>query len=110
MVAYEPGSYTLTQNEIGPRYVQIGLRTFMDPSDPADREEGHKLQDEIKVIQASPGKFEVPDWDQRQRLHDAMVALGPFTSDSRRVFGDKGGWIQYGMLWELRMRWGGNRE
>jgi hypothetical protein len=36
LVAYEAGSYTLTQENVGTRYVAVLFRTFMDPNDPAD--------------------------------------------------------------------------
>jgi hypothetical protein len=60
-VAYAPGAYTLTQDKMGTRYVLVAFRTFMDPNDPADMEAGHALQDQIKVTQADPGKFEIMD-------------------------------------------------
>lgn len=48
------------------------------------------LQDEIKVTQSDPGKFEMTDrdQDQREKLHDALLRLAPFVPDSRWVFGD----------------------
>lgn len=90
-VAYKPGRYTLTQKEAGTRYVLVAFRTFMDPNDPADMKEGQRLQDQIRIEQKDPGKFEVPDWDQaqRQKLHDALLALGPFVPSSAGMFGDK---------------------
>jgi hypothetical protein len=112
MVAYEPGSYTLTQDKIGTRYVQVVFRTFMDPNDPADMEAGHALQDQIKAIQASPGTFEIPDWDQdqRQQLHDALLRLGPFVPDSRGMFGDEAEVNPVRHLVGTAGGWGGNRE
>jgi hypothetical protein len=74
---------------MGTRYVQVMVRTFMDPNDPADMQAGHAVQDQIKATHADPGRFEVPDWDQaqRQQLHDALLRLGPFVPDSRGMFG-----------------------
>jgi hypothetical protein len=112
MVAYKPGSYTLTQSKMGSRYVMVVFRTFMDPNDPADMKVGHALQDQIKAIQANPGKFEIPDWDQdqRQHLHDALLGLGPFVPDSRRMFGDKAEVDPVRHLIGTAGGWGGNRE
>ena len=90
-VVYKPGKYRLTQKDIGTRYVLVAFRTFMDPNDPADMKEGQRLQDLIKTEQESPGKFEIPDWDQtqRQKLHDALLGLGPFVPTSAGMFGDR---------------------
>ena len=60
LVAYKPGTYTLTREAMGTRYVMIGVRTFMDPKDPADMKAGHAAQDGLRISQASPGTFEVP--------------------------------------------------
>jgi hypothetical protein len=42
------------------------------------------------VSQNSPGRFEVPNWDQasRRKVHDALLVLGE-TIDTRRMFGTK---------------------
>jgi hypothetical protein len=112
MVAYKLGSYTLTQSKMGSRYVMVVFRTFMDPNDLADMKAGHAVQDQIKAIQANPGKFEIPDWDQdqRQQLHDALLRLGPFVPDSRRMFGDKAQVDPVRHLIGTAAGWGGNRE
>lgn len=91
LVAYEPGSYTLTRESMGTRYVAVIFRTFMDPNDPADVKAAHAAQDAIQVTQASPGKFEVPDWDQSQRekLSARLASLFEFVPDSRGMFGKK---------------------
>ncbi len=90
LVAYEPGTYTLTQDKMGTRYVQVGFRTLVDPNDPADIAELKKAQDGIKVIQDNPGKFEVPDWDQDQLngLRAAILTMTPYVTGSRGMFGD----------------------
>jgi len=63
LVFYGAGYHTLTKEQIGTRYVMVGIRTFVDPNDPKDIEQVHALQDAIKVTQASGGTFEVPKWD-----------------------------------------------
>ena len=110
VVAYKPGRYVLTQKEAGTRSVMVVFRTFMDPNDPADMKEGQRLQDEIKVMQDSPGELEVPDWDQvqRQKLHDALLALGPFVPDSKGMFGDKADTDPVRHLIGTAGGWGGN--
>jgi hypothetical protein len=90
LVAYEPGAYTLTKETMGTRYVQVAFRTLVDPNDPSDIAEMTKAQDAIKVIQADPGKLEVPDWDQDQLngLRAAILTLGPYVTGSKGMFGD----------------------
>ena len=60
-VVYAPGRYTFTKEEMGTRYIAALIRTLVDPNDPKDIETVHQLQDRIKVEQAGPGKFVVPD-------------------------------------------------
>lgn len=110
LVAYEPGSYTLTQENMGTRYVAVAFRTFMDPNDPADVKAAHAAQDAIQVIQANPGKFEVPDWDQQQReeLSAGLASLFKFVPDSRDMFGKKEKVDPERHLIGTAAGWGGN--
>lgn len=110
LTAYDPASYTLTQDKMGTRYVQVVFRTFMDPNDPADVEAVHALQGQIKAIQSDPGKFEIPDWDQdqRQQLHDALLRLGPFVPNSRGMFGDEATTDEVRHFVGTAGGWGGN--
>lgn len=48
LVAYAPGSYTLTRKDIGTRYVIVFVRTFVDPNDPDDMQQAHVLQDAFR--------------------------------------------------------------
>jgi hypothetical protein len=110
LVAYQAGSYTLTQENMGTRYVAVLFRTFMDANDPADVKAAHAAQDAIRVIQASPGKFEVPDWNQEQRakLSATLASLFPFVPDSRGMFGPKDKVIPERHLIGTAAGWGGN--
>ncbi len=112
LVSYKPGDYTLNMKNIGTRYAYVIIRTFMDPNSAADVEKTHKLQDEIKVRQANVGKLELPEWDQaqRQKLHDALLVLGPFQPDSHASFGDIKEVDPVKHLIATAVGWGGNRE
>src|SRR5690348_9022956 len=91
-VVYGAGSYTFTREKIGTRYVSLGVRTLVDPSDPEDLDKVHALQDAIGVTQpGGPGRFEVPNWDQtsQKKVHDALLALGTTLPDTKRMFGPK---------------------
>src|SRR5262249_35159865 len=46
-VYYGAGERTLTRKDIGTRYVALGVRTFVDPSNPDDVKAVHALQDAI---------------------------------------------------------------
>jgi hypothetical protein len=89
-VAYAPGSYVLTRKKIGTRYVQVVFRTFVDPAMPDDVKAVHAIQDKIVARQASPGRFEVPAWDEasRKRVGDGLKLMGSTLPDSKRMFGD----------------------
>src|SRR5262249_39972640 len=77
IVVYQPASVTLTRDKVGTRYVMAAVRTLVDPNDPKDVEQVRALQDEIKVSVKSPGKFEVPDWDEasQKQVRDALLVL-----------------------------------
>ena len=45
MAFVKPGSYTLTQENVGRRYAMIAIRTQVNVADPADLAIVHKLQD-----------------------------------------------------------------
>ena len=80
-VVYKPGPVTLSRDEVGTRYAMTAVRTLVDPADPKDLDQVHALQDAIKVDQKSPGKFEVPSWDQasQKQVRDALLALAAHT-------------------------------
>jgi para-nitrobenzyl esterase len=81
LVGYAPGSFTLTKENAGTRYVMAAVRTLADPNDAADLKAANTLQDKIKVQQAAAGTFDVPNWEPGSQgtIRDhlaAMQALG----------------------------------
>jgi hypothetical protein len=74
-VEHDAGTFTLTRQAVGTRYVIVLLRTFADPDDPADLAAARELQDRVQVRQANAGTFEVPDWDEAslRTVRDAPV-------------------------------------
>jgi hypothetical protein len=111
-VFYAPGTHMLSKERIGTRYVALAIRTFVDPNDAADLKAVHTLQDAIKVEQASPGKFEAPNWDQEslKKVRDALLALGDASGglDSARMFGRKDEVDRVKHLLGTAAGWGGN--
>lgn len=63
VVAYGTKPITLTQKSVGTRYALVAVRTLVDPNDPKDLAEVHRLQDAIKVSPKSSGNLELPNWD-----------------------------------------------
>lgn len=88
---YGPGNVVLDRETAGTRYALLLLRTFLDPNDPADVKTAHALQDAVKVNQAEPGIFEVPDWNiaEVEKMRNAINVLAPLATDSAKAFGRK---------------------
>ncbi len=89
---YRPGAHSLNKEELGTRYVLAALRILVDPTDAADLERAHALQDAVKVEQlGGPGKFEVPKWDpvSQKKIRDALLILATTVTDTSKAFGWK---------------------
>lgn len=86
----KPGRYTFTRETAGTRYIGVNFRTFVDPNNPADVRAVQELQDQIIVEQASPGSFEISDWDQEsyRRIDGAFRVLYYTMDDWSNAFGD----------------------
>lgn len=110
LIAYDPGKYVLTQEAMGSRYVAVLFRTFMDPDSPADMKAGHAAQDGIQLIQANPGSFVIPDWDEAQRaaLSGKIASLFSAVPDSTAMFGTKADTDEVRHLIGTAAGWGGN--
>jgi hypothetical protein len=94
MAFVEPGTYTLTQEDMGSRYVMIGMRTQVNVADPADLAIVHEIQDQLILEQKDTGEFTPSaDWDMeevlamRAKYQEISKAEG-FTSE--QMFGKKG--------------------
>lgn len=111
-VIYKSGSTTFNIKGMGTRYMALAVRTLVDPNDPKDVKEAHALQDAIRVIQKSPGTFEVPNWDQvsQKKVRDALLVLGSTLPDSKGMFGTKELVNPVRRLIGAAMAWGGNPE
>jgi len=109
---YGKGTYTFAKDKVGTRYVMFGVRTLVDPNNPKDVAQARALQDEIKVSQASVGRFEVPNWDQasQKQVREQLLAEGETIRDTRRMFGQKDQVDPQRHLIGTAMAWGGNPE
>jgi hypothetical protein len=89
-VFYDAGAHTLTRQDVGTRYVMVGVRIFVDPNNPKDVQQGNALQDAITVSQpGGPGTFSVPNWDpvSQKKVRDALIALSDTLPDLRYAAG-----------------------
>jgi hypothetical protein len=108
---YGPGQHMITRDKVGTRYVLVGVRTLVDPSDPTDIKAVHALQDGIKVEQpGGPGKFEVPKWDpvSQKKVREALIVLATTLTDTSRSFGLKNEVDPIQRLISAAATWGGN--
>jgi hypothetical protein len=111
-VYYGAGSHTFTKEQIGTRYVLIGIRTFVAPDDPDDVGQVHALQDANQVQQADLGRLEIPNWDQasQTKVRDALLLLAQTIPDSKRMFGSREQVDPVRHLVGAATGWGGNPE
>jgi len=111
-VFYGAGAHTFTKEQVGTRYVLVGIRTFADPSNPKDLEQVHSLQDAIKVSQANSGSFETPNWDpvSQKKVRDALLVLAATLPDTKRMFGARDQVDPVRHLIGTATGWGGNPE
>ncbi|WIY23374.1 DUF1254 domain-containing protein [Parasedimentitalea psychrophila] len=107
---YEAGSYTLTQEEIGTRYVTVAFRTLVNANEPADIKQANALQDQITVTQADIGTLDIPDWDEVSltKVREAVNVLAATLTDTSRMLGDKDELDPIQHLLGTAMGWGGN--
>ncbi|WP_221628236.1 DUF1214 domain-containing protein [Teredinibacter franksiae] len=110
MVVYEPGSYTLTQEKIGTRYVFVVVRTLVDSEDPEDVEKVNAIQRQLKVEQKSAGTFEIPKWDavSQEKVRAALKVLSATMENYDGSFGSKDEVNPLKFLFASATGWGGN--
>ncbi len=91
-VEAQPGTYELTEENVGTRFAAVSFRTFIEPSDPEDVKAAHAAQDGIVVSGGGSGPFEAPDWDTdklaavRKALNDLAAEI---SFDSGLAYGSK---------------------
>jgi hypothetical protein len=107
---YGPGTFSYTKDKVGTRYVLLGIRTFVNPNDPADFDKLHALQDAIKVEQKATGSVEFPNWDpvSQKKVRDALIVLAGTIPDTKGMFGPRGKVDPIRHLISSATGWGGN--
>lgn len=111
-VIYGAGTHTLTREQIGTRYIMVGIRTLVDPNNPQDIKQVQALQDAIKVAQGDSGRFEVPNWDQasQKKVREALLALGETVPNFKGAFGPRDKVDPVRHLIGTAGGWGGNPQ
>ena len=111
-VHYGGGTYTLNKENVGTRYVVAAIRTLVDPTSPDDIRAVHRLQDAMRVSQASPGTFAVPAWDpaSQKKVRDALLVLATTLPDFKGAFGTKAEVDPVRRLVGSAAAWGGNPD
>jgi hypothetical protein len=111
-VTYDDKPHTLTEKNVGTRYAMAAIRTLVDPNDPKDLDEVHKLQDAIEVSQKGVGKLELPNWDQAslKEIRDALLRLAKHTDGFKHAFGTRDEVDPIKHLIGTAAGWGGNPD
>lgn len=106
------GEVTLTIDNVGTRYALVLFRTFCDPNSPEDMKQAHALQDAIQINQASPGKLELPDWDEESLVatRKTLNELASKLDGVPKAFGPRGEGDPTQHLIGAAYGWGGNPQ
>jgi hypothetical protein len=90
-VEAKPGTYHLTEEEVGTCFAYVTIRTFIDINDPDDLAKARAAQDAIELAGGGDGPFEAPDWntDKLAAARKALNDLAVLGFDSANAFGRK---------------------
>jgi len=85
------GTYELTVDEHETPFVNVSVRTFVDPSKPDDVAEVNRLQDQLAISANSSKPFTHPEYDEQSlnATRNALLALSEGLPDSDRTFGSR---------------------
>jgi hypothetical protein len=111
-VVYGAGSHTFRREDVLTRYMLVGIRTFVDPNDPADVGIVHRLQDGVTVAQGRAGTLEIPSWDpvSQAKVRAALIQLATTLPDTKGMFGTEENTDPVRRLIGSASAWGGNPE
>ena len=88
-VLHDPGEYALTSDRYGSRYVLVGVRILVDPTDPADVTAVGTIQDRLAIDTGSSQAFVMADYDldSLDATRSALLALAGGLENFERTFG-----------------------
>ena len=94
MALSKPGTYTVTQKEMGSRYIMIAIRTQANVEDPKDMKIANALQQKLEIHQKAKGSYKASDsWNMDEimamrKKYQNIVQDKNLTTDD--FFGPKG--------------------
>ena len=111
-VYHGKGTYKLTMEEFDTPYVNISLRTVVNPLDPADVAKVIAIQDGVTIKSNSAKPYTHPKYDKAsyEAVYKAVIELGRFASDARGMFGTKEQVSEVRHLIGAAIGWGGLSE
>ena len=88
-ILHEAGVHHLTVEEFDTQYVNLTVRMFVDPDDPADVAAANALQDALHIDAASAMPYTHPDYDMSslEATRGPLLKLSEGLPDTRRMFG-----------------------
>ena len=106
------GTYKLTMEEFDTPYVNISLRTLVNPLDPADIAKVKAIQDGVTIKSNSANPYTHPEYDQAsyEAVYKAVIELGRFVPDAKKMFGKKEQVSEVRHLLGAALGWGGLTE
>ncbi len=106
------GTHQLRMADHGTEYVNLSIRTFVDPSDRADVAKVNALQDAVELRSNSARPFTHPAYDEKSltATREALLKLGEGLSDTDGVFGKKEDVDPVRHLIGTALGWGGLPE
>jgi len=94
MAINTPGTYKITQEDMGSRYIMLVIRTQVNMTDPEDLAKVSSLQDQLQLTQNDRGSYVITNnWDRAEVLkmrkkYQKITAEKNITSNL--MFGEKG--------------------
>lgn len=85
------GTYHLGVEDHGTAFVNLSIRTFVDPNDAADVAEVNAFQDAVTLTAGSGGPYTHPDYDATtlDETREALLKLAEGLPDTAGMFGRK---------------------
>ncbi len=104
-----PGTFELTEDDVGTQFAIVNFRTFVDPGNPDDVDAARTAQDGIRVEGGGSGPFVAPEWDQEAltAARQALSDLAELGFDTRFAFGKKDEVRSVDFLIGAAAGWGG---
>jgi hypothetical protein len=100
-VVYGKGNHVLTKEKAGTRYVVVGIRTLVDPTNTKDIEQVHALQDGIKVAQKNAASFDKPNWDGNPDKDATYLNVTPAKNDGNIIYRLNVGEVPVDAFWSV---------